>query len=500
MTNKNIYRNLGNLDPALIAMAAPAEKAIIPKKPPWVRWASLAACLFLIVGAVIVVPMVWGDDTGFTEPRNDWENPSPSQDETYIPIIFNATLSHEKLYGSSLEYIAGSSVALGGGAADNEPPAFEFVESSFVVKARVVENNPDLYYKLDVDSEYKPRAYRLIKMECVETIHGKNIPQYFLYLIPNFLFVDMSVYDTLLISMSRLGRENYVLKNDTKQQMESFELLIFEDYQESPQLGNIIAFSNGIFDESLWQTKSWHYGYQFGKIYLDNPQHGDLVVKRGDSEDDVITEVQSRIEDWKNWRGESYEVPTVSALQFSTQEAKDAWEYVKPFKNGVFSQEQDYYSNHNRLVFRRYINGCQTEETVTIDLVTEEVIYSDVRYTEEDMSSLENISQQLSKKAAEYAQQAPTPPHTDTEGKKLLSLNLYAWYAKVDGKLYGVMKTTWRYQENDDYFIQYYDDAYVLYDMTASTATNISREDLIKIVGNRNISRFEYGIGIEMPM
>ena len=55
MTNKNIYRNLGSLDPALIAMAAPAEKAIIQKKNTWVRWASLAACLFLIVGAVIVV-------------------------------------------------------------------------------------------------------------------------------------------------------------------------------------------------------------------------------------------------------------------------------------------------------------------------------------------------------------------------------------------------------------------------------------------------------------
>ena len=41
MTNKNIYRNLGGLDPALIAMAAPAEKAIIQKKNTWVRWASL---------------------------------------------------------------------------------------------------------------------------------------------------------------------------------------------------------------------------------------------------------------------------------------------------------------------------------------------------------------------------------------------------------------------------------------------------------------------------
>ena len=43
MTNKNIYRNLGNLDPTLIAKAAPDEKVIIQKKNTWVRWASLAA-------------------------------------------------------------------------------------------------------------------------------------------------------------------------------------------------------------------------------------------------------------------------------------------------------------------------------------------------------------------------------------------------------------------------------------------------------------------------
>jgi hypothetical protein len=115
------------------------------------------------------------------------------------------------------------------------------------------------------------------------------------------------------------------------------------------------------------------------------------------------------------------------------------------------------------------------------------------------MAQIDNISAHLSKKAAEYAEQLPIPPHTDPEGKELLCLNLYAWYVKVDGKLYGVIKTAWRYKEKDNYYLQYYDDAYVLYDMSAGTVIDISRDDLVNIVGTRNVYTGEYGKGIEVP-
>ncbi|MBR5798321.1 MAG: hypothetical protein IKY29_05145, partial [Clostridia bacterium] len=356
-----------------------------------------------------------------------------------------------------------------------------------------VKNHPDTYYKLDVRSEYRPVAYRLIQMETLEVIGGENVPQYFLYLIPASVYVDMSVYDSLLISMSQLGMENYVLKNGTQNRMECFDLLIFADYQDEPELGNVIAFSDGIFDESLWQNESWIYGYQFAEYYLDNPGSGDLVVGRGDSVDEVIEAIKQQYEDWYDGK---YQAPSVITPNFTTQAAKDAMEYVKPFANGVFSQT--YYKN-GCLIFRRYINGCQTEETVTIDLVTEEVTYSEVQYTEEDMARMENISAHLAQKAEEYAQETPTPPHIDPEGKQLRCLNLYAWYVKVDGKLYGVLKTAWRYEEENSWYIQYYDESFILYDMEASTATLISREDLVEIVGGRNIYTGEYGVGIEMP-
>lgn len=58
MTNKNIYRSLGGLDPELIEKAAPAEHPQRKKGGAWLKWAPVAACLAIIVGTAIAVPML----------------------------------------------------------------------------------------------------------------------------------------------------------------------------------------------------------------------------------------------------------------------------------------------------------------------------------------------------------------------------------------------------------------------------------------------------------
>ena len=166
----------------------------------------------------------------------------------------------------------------------------------------------------------------------------------------------------------------------------------------------------------------------------------------------------------------------------------------------MFSQQLETWSADGRLTFRRFINGCQTEETISIDLATEKVTYSDVRYTAEDRKNLQNIALYLSEQAATYAQSLPVPPHTDPEEKKLLCLNLYAWYAKVDGKNYGVVKTVWRHSKEDDWFIQYYDDQYVLFDMSANIPVPIERDDLVALLGERNVYTGPYGQEEMVPL
>lgn len=49
MTNKNIFRELGGLDPDLIAKAAPDVVQKKPANKTWIKWASLAACFALVI-------------------------------------------------------------------------------------------------------------------------------------------------------------------------------------------------------------------------------------------------------------------------------------------------------------------------------------------------------------------------------------------------------------------------------------------------------------------
>ncbi len=49
MTNKEFYREFGNIDPKMIEAAAPAEKEQKKKHNAWVKWVSVAACFVLLV-------------------------------------------------------------------------------------------------------------------------------------------------------------------------------------------------------------------------------------------------------------------------------------------------------------------------------------------------------------------------------------------------------------------------------------------------------------------
>lgn len=452
------------------------QKKVNKPKGAYLRIVAVAACIALTVGAIIALPLLRKDDP------NKLQIDDP-------PIVFDAIVAPENSNGNNSEFIVGSSTRPSSSGVSSSPPLFQFDTYNIIVKARVVKNFPDQYNLIfSSSSSSRPLPYRLIQMQTIEVIHGENVPQYFMYLIADFYFVDMSVYDTLIISMEQRGAENYVLKNATKNQIEAFELPIFSDERGRPDNGNIIPFKDGVFDVSLWR----HWGHSFDKKSYHN-----IVKSLKDSESDVIAEIQRKTETIRT------KASVVTLNSFKTQSAKDAIAYVAPFKNGVFSQTYASNANEPYLTFCRYVNGCPTDEIVTINIFTEEVQYSNDRYTAEDIVKMEDMSVHLSKKAKEYKNQTPMPPHiADLDEKKLLGLNLYAWYEMVDGKMYGVLKTSWLYQEKYSYMIQFYDEAYILYDMTESSASEVSREDLIAILGNdnENIYNGELGAEIEVRM
>ena len=53
MTNKEFYREFGNIDPKMIEAAAPAEKVQKKKRNGWIKWVSAAACVALLASASV---------------------------------------------------------------------------------------------------------------------------------------------------------------------------------------------------------------------------------------------------------------------------------------------------------------------------------------------------------------------------------------------------------------------------------------------------------------
>ena len=104
----------------------------------------------------------------------------------------------------------------------------------------------------------------------------------------------------------------------------------------------------------------------------------------------------------------------------------------------------------------------------------------------------------LADMAKKYSKKIPVTPHINPEelaDYELLSLKLSAWYVKVDGKLYGVIKTYWQYKGNENGCMidRAYDTSYILFDMSEKTVTELERDNLVEIVGTWNIPTKAYG-------
>ena len=67
MTNTNLLCAMGEIDPALIAAASPdAIQKKTVSRPLW-KWASLAACLCLVVIGALILPRLSGYHSGYSE-------------------------------------------------------------------------------------------------------------------------------------------------------------------------------------------------------------------------------------------------------------------------------------------------------------------------------------------------------------------------------------------------------------------------------------------------
>lgn len=69
MTNKDLYREFGNIDFDMVEAAAPAKKLKSKKRNAWTKWVSIAACFCLIITAtIIMIPYMNSNDSGTQSP------------------------------------------------------------------------------------------------------------------------------------------------------------------------------------------------------------------------------------------------------------------------------------------------------------------------------------------------------------------------------------------------------------------------------------------------
>lgn len=386
--------------------------------------------------------------------------------------------------GKGFQYIAGTANPVTGGSVSSAPPLFEFQHGYIHAVAKAIEE-VGIYETLNAYGSTQTYSYRVFAMQVIDPLESgmeTGLSGTFFYLLPAYLQGDLTKYDALLISMTQLPK-NFVLRKGERLTSIDYG---FVDPSRCPELGNIIAFTDGVFDESLWQDRSWLYGYQFARHQLD-ANDDTLLVSRGSTLEEALQRRQAQIEEWGEWA----EHQNVRHYDFKTEAAQQVMDYVRPFQNGVFVP----YGNSYSYGARRYLNGCPTNEWIQIDMEDETITASDYRFEDADFENLPDLSTYIT--SLDLSKIAPQ--HTDPSGKILIFNSAVGWYEKTETGVYSIVRIAWRYFEEDNYYMEYYDETFILLDETGDHI--IFREDLIELIGeNTNISHGEYGVGIEMPM
>ena len=137
MTNKEFYREMGNIDPDLIEAAAPAEKVQKKNTNAWVKWVSIAACLSLIVMGGIF--------------GNLFHSPNTPDNGNNILSYF--VITAHAANGESTELGLADS-CFNSGTAEGNAFGVDMPLFNFSVKPTDLKNNEALYERFDINISY----------------------------------------------------------------------------------------------------------------------------------------------------------------------------------------------------------------------------------------------------------------------------------------------------------------------------------------------------------
>ena len=489
MKTEKLLNAMGSLSDELVKDAAIAGRTD-KKRFLWKPFIVSAACLCLLLTAAFSARHFLSDRppevTGPTASAPQLDSDALKYGQ--IDFFSAANKVDAGVSGTGYQWIDGTSNPTGGLSTEPAVPKLFFSHVGVQVVAKAVED-------LGIYEELYPYGwgfyftqYRVIRMEVIDPLES-GLEGTFYYLLPADLTGDLTQYDAFLISMYQRPK-NDMLRGEN--QITAFEYL-FQDHQEAPERGCMIPFTDGVFDVSLWeiwwQDRSHRYGYEYLKDQLEN-EADKWVVFEGATLEEALQRRKLQTENWDA----TATYRQAKQYDFQSKAARQAMVYWKPFENGVFCSDR-FISSPDRYGVRRYIGGCPTNEWYYIDLEDEKITASEYAFTDEDFENLPDLAAYIA--SLDLAQIAPQ--HTDTAGKVLIYNSAAGWYEKTESGVYSIVRIAWRYYDEENTHIEYYDETFILLSETGDHI--ISREELKEQIGeNPNISEEAYGVGIPMPM
>lgn len=368
-------------------------------------------------------------------------------------------------------------------------PAYAFDTTEMVVHAKVIEVLPGVY-----KDTLTNRRYHILKLETLEAIYVKNMPGEFYLRLSTDYSTDLKKFTSLVLSIQQVGIENYLLNNWDQAQMQVFSFL-FELSGSSTgpfydSYGDLIAFTDGVWDKRLYKMEGW----ELSDYYIEHLPT-DYPVRDGYTTiEDCKTRILQRIAKQNSTPKNVYTAADIATG--AAQEEFLAW--VEPFKNGVYAQK---INKSGSVEYTRLINNFPTNETIYIG--QDGAYRQSEHFTQDDLDSIPHLG--LFMLDLGFKIVTMDSPHADYYKDKQVSLKSF-WaegkYYKVNGQVYGLVKVCWAYWTNDAVHYTdsgaYYDTLYYLF--SADGSYIIAERNEIEVLLGDDFLESEYDVLEPFPL
>ncbi len=430
MKGNDILRAMDGIDEAIVAECMEAKR-------PRLRWLpALAACLAVIMLVGLLLP---GSPIAILDPG-----------KVQVPLIrWEGAVPQENGKASVVSPQAGFHLGP-------------------VVVARAVEVLADTYEDLPTYGVREIRRWRIFRMEIIDPLDS-GLTDEFYFGLPEGYYQDLTAWDTLLLSLE-LRELDLTLRNVEGNSLQTFDYFY---YDPIPYHGNTVAFTDGVFDESLWQHTLWmDPPYYPGSAYSDLDRiHNSLILQRGSTLDEVLANIEAkRAED--GYTPDNLIVPKAVRRAMNSLDSSflgTGYDYVR--ENGKYVRY---------ILYTRYIGGCATNEYALIHPETGEIRYSDAHFEKTDLKNLPDLAAFV--QALDW-DDLELPPF-EKRGERLYRA-IYGWYEQRSEGVLAFVKVTWYHASTEGgKMAVVYDDLFL--QVTADGSEILTRQQIAELLGERN--------------